>query len=255
MIQGGLLLSVVMHVSAAAFAWPVAEHVYDPAHLLDRMHMAEVQAIGSQLRQYEEETGIGIVVRVAATSELSQTTDTQCADATRCIVLVIAPTSATAAIEVGAQLRDRIDEGFKDALLAKRVRPHLRAGDAVGAVVAGASELQYALNHGPAEIMAAAPDQVSWFDVHRDRMFAGFLAVLVILLCLSVIVLLAERFGWLPRKRRGFWRVLDWLLWIPSVISIRMTPGSSQGSSSGNSSGGYRGGGGGSAGGGASGDW
>ncbi len=256
MLKSGLVLSVLVCASAVAgtLPWPVADHVYDPAHLLDRMHMAEVQAIGSQLRQFEGETGIGIVVRVSASAELSQNVETECADATRCIVLMIWPTSAAAAIEVGAQLRDRVDEGFKEALLAKRVRPHLRAGDAVGAVVAGASELQYVLKHGPTELLAAAPDRVGWFEVHRDRMFVGFLAVLVILLCLSAIVVLAEWFGWLPRKRRGFWRVLDWLLWIPSVISIRIAPGSSQGSSSVNSSGGYRGGGGGSAGGGASGD-
>ncbi|MEO5561343.1 MAG: TPM domain-containing protein [Dokdonella sp.] len=253
MLKGGLVLSVVVCASAVAgtLPWPVADHVYDPAHMLDRMHMAEVQAIGSQLRQFEEETGIGILVRVSASEESSRIADPQCADATRCIVLMIAPASATAVIEVGAHLRDRVDDGFKEALLAKRVRPHLRAGDAVGAVVAGASELHYALVHGPAEIMAAAPDEVSWFDVHSDRMFVGFLGALVTLLCLAAIVLVAEWLGWLPRKRRGFWRVLDWLLWIPSVISIRLAPGSSGG----RSSGGYRGGGGGSAGGGASGDW
>jgi uncharacterized protein len=248
-LQGGLLLSIV----TGAFAWPVAEHVHDPAHMLDRMHMAEVQAIGSQLRQFEEETGIGIVVRVSASAELPESAGEQCADASRCIVMVIAPTSATAVIEVGADLRDRIDESLKEAVLEKRVRPHLRAGDAVGAVVAGASELHYALVHGPAEMLAAAPDHVSWFEVHRDRMFVGFLGALVVLLCLAAIVAWADWFGWLPRKRRGFWRLLDWLLWIPSVISIRMTSGSSK--ISGSSSGGYRGGGGGSAGGGASGDW
>lgn len=257
MFKGGLVLSAVVCASAAAgtLPWPVADHVTDPAHMLDRMHMAEVQAIGSQLRQFEEETGIGILVRVSASEEPSPIAGPPCADATRCIVLMIAPTSASAAIEVGAQLRDRVDEGFTAALLAKRVRPHLRAGDAVGAVVAGASELHYALVHGPAQMMAAAPDQVSWFDVHIDRMFVGFLGALVILLCLAAIALVAEWLGWLPRKRRGFWRVLDWLLWIPSVISIRLTPGSSKGNSSGGSSGGYSGGGGGSAGGGASGDW
>ncbi|MEO7432296.1 MAG: TPM domain-containing protein [Dokdonella sp.] len=244
-----------LHTAAVASAWPVAEHVHDPAHLLDRMHMAEVQAIGSQLRQYQEETGICIEVQVAATAALQAFADTQCADASRRIVLAIAPESAAAAIDVGEQLRDRVDEGLKLALLEKRVLPHLRADDAVGAVIAGASELHYALAHGAAEIMAAAPDRVSWFDAHRDRLFVGFLAVLVVLLCLAAIVLLAEWLGWLPRKRRGFWRVLDWLLWIPSVISIRLTPGSSSGGSSGQSSDRYRGGGGGSAGGGASGDW
>lgn len=133
--------------------------------------MAAAHAVGSLLGPFEIETGLSILAVVATSVGLPRPSDARCADPALCVVLAKSSAAANATIAVDAQLRDGVDQTVAAVLLGKRVLPHLPAGERAGAVVAGTADLQSALGHGTAQTSAAAPDQVNWFDDHRNRVF------------------------------------------------------------------------------------
>lgn len=255
-----VLVLALTGVSRATGA-PESGPIEDRAHALDGARQAEVQAIGQQWRAYEERTGVRVSAVVVRSKPGAAALDADAlADepdrrgrAGGAVLLVDAGT-VTAAVGASTDVAARLSADARSAILDKRVLPHLRVGDVTGAVIAGGEELRDVIANGPADLFASAPDRISWFEAHRDRLFVDFVAGIVVLLVLALLINIAEWLGWLPRERKGVWKVLDWITAIAASIRISSERGSS-GPSSSSRGGGFGGGGGTSAGGGASGDW
>jgi uncharacterized protein len=165
-------------------------------------------------------------------------------------LLVIAPKAAAAYIDVGSGLKDVLTADLTKRILDDRVLPHLQAGDTTRAATRGSYAITEVLSVGAADLTAQGPDHGSWLEANRERGFSYFIGTLITILVLGAVISLATLAGWLPAKRKGMWRALDWIVAIAGSISV-----SSGDSSSRSSSRPYSGGGGSSGGGGASGSW
>ncbi len=165
------------------------------------------------------------------------------------VLLLIAPNERRARIEVGYGLEGSLTDATSRLIIENRVLPFFRSGDFSGGVKGGVDALVTLL-------VAAAEDRgevVAPPSASRDRddvWFLRFLLALMGLWALALIIQFATAIGLIPAKRKGFWRILDLIVYLASSVSASSS--SSSGSSSG---GGFSGGGGSSGGGGASGSW
>jgi uncharacterized protein len=219
--------------------------------------------VGGELERYEDKLRALIVVAVVPTPRIALA-DYAAALAQhwnlgglyrgRSALLVIAPKAGTATIDVGVGLKDVLTADLTARVLESRVLPHVQVGDTTRATARGAYAITELLSAGPADLMAHEPDHGSWFEANRDRAFLWFIGTLTIVLGLGFLINLATVTGVLPARRKGIWRVLDWIVAIAGSVSVSSSGGSSS-SSSRSSSRPFSGGGGSFGGGGSNGSW
>jgi uncharacterized protein len=275
-VRGLLALLAVLAVLGGAFALvgfvtdsdpgfpPPSSHVVDPAQKMDVGY-----GLGTleDLERIEQQTGIHVAVAIVALPRRSSTDDYAAAlfrawglDTKangRTALLLINPSNNTAVIKVGPGLASTLDDAVVGLIMANRIAPYLVVNGVTGAASRGAGAIVEVLRRGPAGLQASAPDQASWLEANRDRMFFRFLGGFIAFLLLGAAINVANLMGWLPKKKKGPWRVLDWIARIAGSIKVSTSESSSSSGSSGSSSrsGSFSGGGGTSGGGGASGSW
>ena len=165
------------------------------------------------------------------------------------VLFLVAPNERKVRIEVGYGLEGHLTDAASRLVIENIVLPHFRTGDFAGGVTSGTRSIVTILiaaaeDHGVA-IQPVIPPRTD----NGDTWFLRFLVSLMVLWTLTLIIQLATRFGLLPEKRRGLWRILDLIVFLGTSINVSGSGSSSSGSS------GYSGGGGSSGGGGASGSW
>jgi uncharacterized protein len=239
---------------------PPSAHVVDPANEMDTGYSWGTL---QQLERLQERTGMRVMVAIVALPRGSSIEDygdglfrawgLDAKPDGRTALLLIDPATNAAAIKVGAGLASVLDDDVIGLIMEKRIAPHLAVNGITAAASRGADTIVDVLQRGPAALQASAPEQGSWFEANRDRMFLRFLGGLIAFLALAMAINLATLAGWLPQQRQGLWRVLDWITGLAGAIKVSSSDSSSSRSSG--RSGGYSGGGGTSGGGGASGTW
>jgi len=259
---GAIMALLVAGVPATAAELPApTSHVVD---VPDAMDSTMRWATEQQLENFETKSGIHVAVAVIKSPQplsiedygaaLFRHWDLAARAQGRTALLVVASGKRTAAIKAGPALTDVLGGDVVSLIMTKRIAPHLDVNDITGAAVRGADTIVKVLRHGPAALQASEVEQVSWFEANHERLFLRFFGGFVIFLCVAAAINIATFFGWLPRKRRGVWRVLDWITAIAGAVRVSSSSESSS-RSSGGRSGSFSGGGGSSGGGGASANW
>jgi uncharacterized protein len=257
-----LIAGLATAAPAAAIDFPApTSHVVDGVRAMDS---ALRSATAQQLEAFEARSGIHVAVAVITSpkplsiedygAELFRHWSLDTQSQGRTALLVIATSPRVAAIKVGSALTGIIDNEVAGLILANRVAPHLEVNGITGAATRGADAIREVLRQGPAGLRASGPEQVSWLDANRDRMFLNFLGGLVLFLCLAVLINIATAAGLLPKRRRGARRVLDWITGIAGAVSVSSSESPSR-SSGRTGSDRFAAGGGTAGGGGASGSW
>jgi uncharacterized protein len=257
----GLIGLIGYVATAAAVDFPaLSSHVIDPANAMDFGYRVGTT---QELEAFEARTGIRVVVAIVKPPRGTSIDDYGAAlfqdwgldtrPNGRTALLAVNPAKNTAVVKVGHGLAAVLDDDVVGLIMAKRVMPHLAVNGVTGAASRGADTILEVLRRGPAGLRASEPEQVSWLEANRDRLFLRFLGGLIAFLVLALAINLATLAGWLPQKKRGLWRVLDWITGLAGAIRVESSSSSSSGSSG--RGGRFGGGGGTSGGGGASGNW
>jgi uncharacterized protein len=255
---------VVLASSGMAQAQSFPSHsgaVVDAAHIVDSTTAGWITRTVAAL---EAKTGDQIVVATVPSldgrdidsyvSALGQAWQLGQPDKNNGAILLIAPAEGQVAIQVGEGLRAALPDSLIRAVLDTRVIPALAANDIGGGIHDGVETLRIIFTAAFEDLHRNDPPQpIVMPQTREDKIFLNVLLGFIIFCLLAAAIAGLTMIGVIPEKRRGWWRVLDPIVWLASSISVGTSSSSSSSSSA--SGGGYSGGGGSFGGGGSSGSW
>lgn len=157
-----LLLCGCARAQQPKAALELTGRVVDKAELIDP---ATENALTARLARLERETGAQLVIAttrslngkdIAAYSlELARAWGIGDKDRNDGLLLLVAPSERKVRIEVGTGLESVMKDEICAGIIQRLMLPHLRAGDAQEAILAGTGGILRVMNHRPAKRSAA----------------------------------------------------------------------------------------------------